>query len=152
MLIYLYVGINTKTLEVLRNNNNQFNKLLFTFSILISTFCYSQYKTDDDELRDYFSSILYLTENSPKTEKINGKLYEIIYRDPWTGDILENNQPGVGSGFFIIRGIDIYLVTAEHVARMLNSSSAIKFKGWDGKKKEFWISDLRKDKNIPKKL
>lgn len=114
--------------------------------------CYSQFRANDEELRDYFSSVMYLSENSSKTEKINGKLYEVVYRNPWTGELLEIKKPGVGSGFFLTRGIDIYLVTAEHVARMLNSSSSVKFKGWDGQKKEFIISGLRKDKNIPKKL
>ncbi|MEP1488469.1 MAG: hypothetical protein ABJK28_08575 [Algibacter sp.] len=136
----------------MRNYNNPLKKIFFTVCIFISSICYSQYKANDDELRDYFSSILYLTENSTKTEKINGKLYEVIYREPWTGKILEKKNPSIGSGFFIMRGIDIYLVTAEHVARMLTSSSAVKFKGRDGKKKEFKISDLIKGENIIKKL
>ncbi len=136
----------------MRNYNHPFNKLFFYFCFLISSICYSQYKINDDELRDFFSSILYLKENSSKTEKINGKLYEVVYRDPWTGNILEHKKPSIGSGFFIARGIDIYLVTAEHVARMLTSSSKVKFKGSDGQKKEFKFSDLRKDRNIPKRL
>jgi hypothetical protein len=136
----------------LKNNHQSFKKLVLFFLILFNSICYSQYRVNDDELRDYFSSVVYLSENSSKTEKINGKLYEVVYRDPWTGEIFENKKLGNGSGFFIIRGIDIYLVTAEHVARILNSSSSIKFQGSDGQKKEFIISNLRKDKTLPKKL
>lgn len=49
----------------------------------------SQYHNDDDDLRDYFSAISYLSGDALETTKINGVQYEILYRKPWTDNILE---------------------------------------------------------------
>lgn len=123
---------------------------LIIFSL--SSFCYPQYENNDDDLRDFFSAISYLYGEALETTKINGVEYEILYRKPWTENILEKKSPSLGTGFFLIRGLDIYLVTAEHVARFLKSTSQIKYLGTDGQKKETTIQQLNPTKEDLKKL
>ncbi|PXX25708.1 S1C family serine protease [Arenibacter sp. ARW7G5Y1] len=123
--------------------------ILFLF---FGFFCYSQYRINDDELRDYFSAILYLSDEATETIQINGEQYEVLYRKPWTEKIIEKKVPSLGTGFFLIRGIDIYLVTAEHVARFLKGTSKIKYLGTDGQKKEITIQALTTVKYDLKKL
>ncbi|MDO6603177.1 hypothetical protein [Arenibacter palladensis] len=113
---------------------------------------FSQYSNNDDELRDYFSTILYLSDEAIETVQINGEQYEVLYRKPWTEKVLEKKVPALGTGFFLIRGIDVYLITAEHVARFLKSTSKIKYLGTDGQKKEITIQDLTPTKHHLKKL
>lgn len=125
--------------------------ILITTFFLIS-FCYPQYQNNDNELRDYFSAILYLTDRASETKQINGQQYEVLYRKPWTEEIIERKTPALGSGFFLIRGLDVYLITAEHVARFLKSKSEVKYLNIDGLKKETTIQDLTPDKTDLKKL
>src|SRR5680860_36453 len=117
------------------------NFILYIFLIL-GSFCYSQYHNNDDDLRDFFSAILYLSDEAIETVQINGEQFEVLYRKPWTEEIIEKKSPSLGTGFFLFRGIDIYLITAEHVARFLKSTSQVKYLGTDGQKKEITIQEL----------
>ncbi|GAA3622913.1 trypsin-like peptidase domain-containing protein [Flavivirga jejuensis] len=110
------------------------------------------YNNDDDDLRDFFSAIAYLPGEALETTKINGVQYEILYRKPWTDNILEKRTTSLGTGFFLKRGLDVYLITAEHVARFLKRTSSIKYLGTDGQKKEITIQELTLAKNDSKKL
>lgn len=125
--------------------------ILITTLFLIS-FCYPQYQNNDDELRDYFTAIVYLTDQASETKQINGQQYEVLYRKPWTEEIIERKNPALGSWFFLIRGLDVYLITAEHVARFLKSTSEVKYLNIDGLKKETTIQDLTPDKTDLKNL
>lgn len=121
--------------------------LLFFVSL-----CFSQYRINDDDLRDYFSAIVYVAGETLPTTVINGEEFEILYKKPWTEQITEFKTPAIGTAFFILRGLDIYLVTAEHVARFLEPSSQIKYLSVDGKKKELNVDELTPAKDDLKTL
>lgn len=104
--------------------------------------CFSQYHNNDDDLRDFFSAVLYVSGETLPTTIINGEEYEILYKKPWTKQIREFKTPATGTAFFLVRGLDMYLVTAEHVARFLEPSSKVKYRNVDGHKKELNIDEL----------
>lgn len=126
--------------------------IIFITTFSLGFFCYPQYHNNDDDLRDFFSAILYLSDQASETKQINGQQYEILYRKPWTKEIIEIKTPSLGTGFFLKRGLDVYLITAEHVARFLKNTSGVKYLGVDGQKKETTIQDLTLDKNDLKEL
>jgi len=125
----------------------------FTFIIILwSSLGHSQFINNDDDLRDYFSSVLLLSDQGLKTIQIQGEQFEVLYRKPWTDEIIENKTLQMGTGFLLSRGIDVYLVTAEHVARILKPTSQVKYKGVDGKKKEIEIQEFSSNKSYLAKL
>lgn len=115
--------------------------ILYIF-LLFFSFGFSQYYSSDDDLREYFSSVLYLADEALQVVKIDGEQYEVLYRKPWTETMVEKTSPSLGTGFLIHRGIDVYLVTAEHVARFLKNTSQLKYLSTDGLKKEMTILQL----------
>jgi|GEM_PF-1224689 len=133
-------------------NDNSLRKLMLICFLPIGIICNSQYRNNDDELRDYFSSVVYLADYGVQTTQIKGEQFEVLYRKPWTKAIIENKSLQRGSGFFIYRGLDVYLVTAEHVARILKPSSQLKYRDINGTKKEITIQNLSSDKNYLKHL
>lgn len=103
----------------------------------------SAQNNNDDELREYFNSIVLLYEPSaPIFQKINGKTYELTLKEPWTKKQVDIPTKTLGSGFIVVRGLDFYLITAEHVAKSLNGQSQIKFRGQSGEKKVFLLSEI----------
>ncbi|WP_282053402.1 trypsin-like peptidase domain-containing protein [Maribacter luteus] len=130
----------TQLLSLLQNKIE--HKGILCIFLFLGTFCHSQYYIDDNDLRDFFSSILYLSGDAPETVQIRGEQFEVLYRKPWTDDIIEKKVTSLGTGFLIHRGLDVYLVTAEHVARFIKSSSRIKYLGTDGQKKEISLEEL----------
>ena len=120
------------------------NIVLWTLS------CFSLFaqSNTDRPIRDLFGSIVHLTENIPKLHKHNRKSYYVVYREPKTDSIIEVKNPMVGSGFFLKREVDRYLITADHVARHLNGKSKICYRGpLSGQKLEFKLSDLTRDRS-----
>ncbi|WP_271785318.1 toxin-antitoxin system YwqK family antitoxin [Aquimarina algiphila] len=91
--------------------------------ILIPFKDYSQ--NQDKIIRQLFSSIVFLTENRPHIKIIEGKKYEILKKDPVTNTIEPILETFSGTGFFINKGVDIYLVTAAHVAMFKTYSPTI---------------------------
>jgi len=121
--------------------------LLLTIVILYLPNCWNLHSQspNDDEIREYFSSVVLLSEKkAPLQQKIDGKTYEIKLLDLWTKETVEKTSSCLGTGFFVYRGVDIYLVTAEHVATCINLNSTIKYKGLDGKKMVFKLSHFVK--------
>lgn len=71
----------------------KFVQIIITLALLlVSSLCYSQYYNNDDDLRDFFSSILYLSDEALQTVKINGEQFEVLYRKPWTESIIEKKN------------------------------------------------------------
>jgi len=87
--------------------------------------------------------VVFLSEqNASIYQKYDGNTYELILREPWTKKIVVPKSNCSGSGFFIVRGLDIYLITAEHVAKCLNGQSKVKFQGPSQEKKEYYLHEL----------
>ncbi len=96
----------------------------------------------DIDIRELFSSIVFISDSIPATQIINGKEYEIILKDPLTNKSKNLKGFKLGSGFFISKDLDIYLVTAAHVAKNLSVNAKLNYQSRNGKKREVTIKNL----------
>ena len=105
--------------------------------MVIGNICQAQFQ--DYLIQDKFSTICYIESNVPQTLKENKTEYELLLRN---GDkIKPYTKRYSGTGFIVEREIDLYLVTATHVAINTNPNSLIAFRSNSGESKLF---DLRK--------
>lgn len=96
----------------------------------------------DVDIRDLFSSIVYITDSIPATNTINNKEYEIVLKDPKSGKLKDLKGFKLGTGFFVSKDLDVYLVTAAHVAAGLSTNTKLTYLSKSGKKRELYISKL----------
>jgi len=100
--------------------------------IQIIFFCFlSQIRAqnNDIEIRDLFSSIVFISDTISVKKNIKGK---------------QNNIKALkfGSGFLIYKHLDTYLVTAAHVAKDLSINTMLTYQSINGKKREVGIKKL----------
>ncbi|WP_034044561.1 toxin-antitoxin system YwqK family antitoxin [Wocania ichthyoenteri] len=116
-------------------------KLIILISLIIqSNFSHSQYI--DSDLRKVFSSVVLIGDSIPKIHVINGKKYDVYLHDKLTNKLIHFKDQSSGSGFLITKGLDDYLITAEHVARNIGANGFIRFRNIKDKNIEIKISDL----------
>ncbi|MCF6295496.1 MAG: serine protease [Flavobacteriaceae bacterium] len=114
----------------------------FLFVIICCLSCQLKAQSKDIDIRELFSSIVFINDSIPVTNEINGKEYEIILKDPINGKLKNLKAFKLGSGFFISKNLDIYLVTAAHVAKNLSVNTKLIYQGKNGKKREVTIKNL----------
>lgn len=107
---------------------------------------YGQSKDNDKAIRELFSSIVFISDSIPKIiDSSNGKKYQLIYKDLGTGRMLDKPILSSGSGFIISKDLDMYLVTAKHVAKNISIDGKIQFNDYQNKSKELKIKNLIKN-------
>jgi len=119
-------------------------KRLTTFTFLLF-FIASYAQIGDNDLRDYFNSIVFLRDSITRVEKINNKQFELHLKDPKTGITFPLKYQISGSGFLVNKGLDDYLVTAQHVATKLTEETSLIFRNKSGSRKEIKIKDIKSD-------
>ncbi len=123
----------------------------YTLIVLICCFVNKIVAQNKDvDIRDLFSSIVYITDSIPVTNIVNNKEYEIVLKDPKNGKLKELKGFKLGTGFFISNDFDVYLVTAAHVAKGLSINTKLTYQSKKGNKREITIDKLIKGnpKNI----
>ena len=118
-----------------------------TILILIAFFFFTQghAQIGDNDLRDYFNSIIFLRDSITRVDKYNNKQYELHLKDPKTGITFPLRYPISGSGFLVNKHKDNYLVTAQHVATKLTEEASLIFRNRSGLRKEIKIKDIKSD-------
>ncbi|MFH2143303.1 MAG: S1C family serine protease [Bacteroidota bacterium] len=95
--------------------------ILFTILFLNQSFCQGY----DSDINLFLKSVAYIYEEKVKTEEINGSLYELWLYDKKNNSSIPYLNTFTGTGFFVISDLDIYLVTAEHVANTTSLNTII---------------------------
>jgi len=107
---------------------NKFMLLIYLFFISANLKCYGFEIYDRDAIS---SCVVYLRQETIATSDINGVQSEIWYKLPG-----KQPQPRIyyttGTGFFISKESEWYLVTASHVANKLKNDAQIILKGTGG--------------------
>jgi S1-C subfamily serine protease len=62
------------------------------------------------------------------TQNINGTEFEVFLKNSKTKELIPHTYAEFGTGFFIGKDLDYYLVTAEHVAKHTNSNTLVTLK------------------------
>ena len=106
---------------------------------------YISSQNKDVYLRDFFSSVVHIADSIPATKTIKNKVYEIVLKDPKNGKLKNLNRFKLGTGFFIKKDLDVYLVTAAHVAKNLSINTKLTYQSRDGEKKQIIISELLRE-------
>jgi len=106
-------------------------RIILTFlCINLQLIVFSQ--NNDTSIKEIFSSILYLSDSIPVTQKLNGKDYEIILKDNLSGKLKPLKSNTSGTGFTIYKDFDCYLITASHVAKSLSLEATVGVKNIEG--------------------
>lgn len=97
--------------------------VLTLFALLPLQFLFAQSKSLT--LDDWKKMVVYLQRESPSFEMKSGERVEVWYKNPSTNGMERKIIKGNGTGFLIMHNGREYLVTAKHVADMLDSTSTI---------------------------
>ncbi|MEQ9290269.1 MAG: hypothetical protein RIG77_25280 [Cyclobacteriaceae bacterium] len=84
-----------------------------------------QPRTSDVDV--FLKSVVFVNEPVIRTEKINGQDYEIYLRKKSTQNLEPWIEYKTGTAFFIAMDLDLYLVTAEHVAKNTSLNTSLVF-------------------------
>ena len=90
---------------------------LWTFSSLAS------------QIDEVSRSVVFLQDNRPVTEQVNGKPLEVWFKLPNTNVFIQKTQPVTGSGLIVVSRDVAYLVTAKHVASVMTEECEIVMRG-----------------------
>ncbi|WP_396632876.1 hypothetical protein [Maribacter sp. R86514] len=112
--------------------------LLFLVIILNNSKALAQSEDGDGDERVFFNSIVYLKDSVVKKENN----YEIYIKDISTGKIKPFKYAVTGSGFFVSKDLDSYLVTANHVANQISLEGEIYFQNVDNEKRSLKLKEL----------
>jgi hypothetical protein len=99
-------------------------------------------QSSDRSLRHIFGAIVFISDSLPSYQEINGKTYRVIFESIDGTKTIKKPILKTGSGFIVIRGVDVYLVTAEHVAMGITKTSTISFRNSGGKTRTIKILEL----------
>jgi len=115
------------------------------YFLIITLFCcLNQVKAQnkDIEIRELFSSIVFISDSIPLEKIVNNKRYEIVLKDPINGKLKDLKGFKFGSGFFIAKDLDVYLVTAAHVAKNLSVDAKLTYQSNKDIKREVRLKKL----------
>ncbi|ASV32470.1 trypsin-like peptidase domain-containing protein [Maribacter cobaltidurans] len=119
---------------------NKFKVYILFLLMLIGSNVNSQ--VGDLELRNYFNAMVFLKDSATIKQNINGIEHEVYLKNPNTKKLIPMKSVGVGSGFFISKGLDDYLVTAQHVGVNISKRGTIAYRNASGKKIEVKLEDI----------
>tara|TARA_R110000796_G_scaffold63858_1_gene147658 strand:+ start:6216 stop:7322 length:1107 start_codon:yes stop_codon:yes gene_type:complete len=119
-------------------------KLTYTiiFLICISNCLEALGQGEDGDERVFFNSIVFLKDSVVKKENN----YEIYIKEISSGKIKPFKYAVTGSGFFVSKDLDTYLVTANHVANQISLEGEIYFQNINNEKRTLKLEKLA-DKN-----
>lgn len=119
-------------------------KLFITFLILfIITKCFTQNELTDKQSFSILAG--FLQETVTDTVLINGITYEILLKNG--NKVIQKTSKKTGTCFFVYRNLDVYLITAEHVARNCSFNTLLAINTSDNKPYVTKLIDIAKDKN-----
>lgn len=105
-------------------------------------------KVHAQSIEDLSSVVVYMNAET-KTIQIDGNSYELWLKKPGQPDYFPYPETDIGTGFFVVKEQSLYLVTAEHVARLLSSKAEIIIKTESNKPFVLKLQDLWNKPNIP---
>ena len=99
----------------------------FYFIITLLLFTNSIYCQSDSTvaIESLMKAVVYLQDERPQTEQINGKTYEVGVREIGKKEFEPLKVIIYGTGFFVKNNNKLFLVTAEHVAKDLKFNSSL---------------------------
>jgi hypothetical protein len=99
-------------------------KLIVTFScFLFFAITIWAAKTDAQILNKIYATVVYLQREVPQTTKIDGEDYEIYLKPIGKEEFIPQTKKILGTGFLVVDGNLMFLVTAQHVASQMSGDS-----------------------------
>lgn len=89
------------------------------------------------ELHEVAGTVAYLHAHKPETVDLGGVPHEVWLKGPENDEPVRRLKPTSGTGFFVKRSSQYFLVTAGHVAKSLLQDPRITVVGADGKQRPF---------------
>lgn len=119
-------------------------KLVISTLFLIICAFSSNAQIEESELRKVFSAVVFLKDSIVRTENYQGKEYEIYLKDKNSQQQFPLKAQISGTGFIVNKDLDNFLVTAQHVALGMTSSTILQFRGRSEAKISVKLDDIKK--------
>lgn len=119
---------------------------IFLFSLI--SFLNLSAQGFDDDISSFFNSVVFIEGEHAVMQDFNGRLYEVILRDLNTAQQILYTKVSTGSGILINTELDLYLVTAEHVARETLLNTTVGFSDKNGELVTIRLVDLIPDGKV----
>jgi hypothetical protein len=97
---------------------------------------------------DFSRSVVFLSDNKPVTEEMNGVRYEVWLKDPSKNMFVTKKIRITGTGFIVASSNVSYLVTAKHVALDMSEESEIVMGGENKEPLHFKMSSITGQPNV----
>lgn len=120
-------------------------RLLLGFVLTINFYPDLNAQSLEKDIQMFFKSVVYVYDEKIATEKFNNREYEIWYKDNKTNQVFPKTYALTGSAFFVAKDLDIYLVTAEHVAKTTTLNTVLLTSNQNGTTKQVLLKDLIAD-------
>ena len=115
------------------------------FTVIIYLFLTVQGFTQfaEEDLRSTFNSIMFIADSLPHTINYQGKMHEVYFKNPETGEFTQSKTIFSGTGFIVQKSFkDFYLITAKHVLGNFTDNAQISFRTQTGQRKSLKLIDI----------
>jgi hypothetical protein len=97
---------------------------------------------------DVSRSVVFLSQNLPVTEEVNGTRFEVWLKFPATNAFIPKQIRVSGSGFIVVSSNICYLVTAKHVATSMTEDCELVMRGETMEPLRYRLSSITGQPNI----
>jgi hypothetical protein len=102
----------------------------------------------DKDLRLFYTAVAFVYDEKISTEFVNNKELEVWYKDSKTNKMSAKINTHSGTAFFVNKDLDVYLVTAEHVAKFTTDTTIIRVAKQDGTTNQLILKEIVDGNNL----
>jgi hypothetical protein len=121
--------------------------LITVFLFQISSLTLNAQSVEKD-IQLFYKSVAFVYTEKNSTEIVNNKELEIWYKDAKTNQSFPKKTAISGTSFFVSKDLDLYLVTAEHVAKSADQNTTLWISNSEGKTRKILLKDITVDNQI----
>jgi hypothetical protein len=116
---------------------------IFAFILFFAAICdFISAQTEKSTINSLFSSVAFFNDTKIEKFKSGGKEYEVYLKEPNNNILIPKTYNVSGSGFFVNNQGSAYLVTAEHVSKLLTLNTDVIIRGENDKPMNLKLKEL----------
>jgi len=148
--VYKYKNINHINLACIQKHTDIMKKYILLITLIVSTnFSFnSKAQSLEEDIQLFYKAVVFIYDERVSTEFVNNKELEIWYKDTRTNQMFPKKVANSGTAFFVYKDLDLYLVTAEHVAKHTTENTIIRISKQDGTTNQLQLKDIVDDNNL----
>lgn len=100
-------------------------RILYAILLILSFYGKTFSQKRNGKIEQLFPLVAYIETNKVRTHKIDQVDWEVYLRNPKTNELRPDLVKFIGTGFFVAKDIDLYFITAEHVASSTDINTSV---------------------------